>query len=438
MTRTFLTGVSACLVAAACTDPSSSAGPPLTTDVIVHTVDWYGRPLADVPVFVHDAAGALVDETVSDGNGKVSLPVPAGGSVTAREAKPSGPSPVLSGEWVTVLGVELGDELELQFRPRDWPAAPPARELQVTVPPMPPAGGSFTASTPCGGSTDFGYHTSTLVESDPACPARGPLVVTAINAAGVVGYLEQADAELAGSFTFAGPWRPPANSFRFKVTGLTPEAQLSAWRASRFDGFAFDGIPIELDQVSTAAAYQGSRSTWDEGAAYGLHLHGDPGECGSQDRSYQRVRAGDQDDFVVDASELSPPIDGLALHDHEITWTGGGPADARAVYVEYAARLTDVEQQHTQRTWAVLAPPGTTAIALPADVGFQWPAPGDSEDEHDHTAVTEIASTYWLSYAAVRADVAALRPGGDSLPRRTLGEYVHRTSMFYRLHSICD
>ncbi|MFO0589127.1 MAG: hypothetical protein U0441_16365 [Polyangiaceae bacterium] len=99
-----------------------STGQSLVTAVPVTVVDYGSKPMSDIPIVVNGADGAVLWETKTDGNGRVLVLVPQGGSVSAFGNIDSG----LRMETV----VEPPGEVQFQFSPKQQEMPDPA---QVTT-----------------------------------------------------------------------------------------------------------------------------------------------------------------------------------------------------------------------------------------------------------------------------------------------------------------
>lgn len=394
-------------------------GPDLSTVVTVRVLDRIGDPVAGVEVYGHEPDGVLGDQAVTDGDGIAYLSIAAGGSATIHHVDPSVPAEFARPDWTTVLAVAPGDELPIRV------ARGPerTRPVPVTVPALPAGAVGFTASAPCAEGGSGSATTPATLWVDRRCPAHGPLLLTALGPgpwpAPVVAYLTVADVDLtAASIAATGVWAAPVDDYTVELSGVPAGGSAQIAR-----GTLAGGYPIQWHDHSVTAptaSYTAPRPSIGDGVVYRVRT-GDGDFCASHGREYVRSRAADVDRFTLDLAELLPTIDDVHFGDRRIDWTGGGGAASSGVGVLFEAALGNGDVVGATRTWYVVAPPGTTSIEYPADVGFTWPAGQHAGDRVTAIYLGDVASTRWGSYAEVRAH-------WSDDPPRIDGDFVTRTT----------
>lgn len=413
------------LVAAACTAPVP--GPDPSTQVAVRALDRADGPVAGVDVYGHDPAGVLVDQGVTDADGLAYLDVPAGGSITTHDVDPAVPVDFARPAWTSVLAVAPGDEIHVRI------ARGPERTrlVPVTTPTLPPGAVSFTASAPCAEASGGSATTPAMLWVDRRCPDHGPLVLTARGpgpAAAVIAYLTVADVDLtAPAITANGAWTPPADDYTVELSGLGPTGFASIARGTLAGGYPIQWDDRQMASTAPTGSFTAPRPSIGDGAVYRVAV-GDGDLCASGRRQYTRARVADVDRFALDLGELPAPLGGVSFGDRRIGWTGGSGAAGSGVAVAFEAALGNGDVVGATRSWYVVAPPGTTAIAYPADVGFTWPAGQQSGDRITAVYISDIASTHWTSYADARQ-----RWADD--PPRIDGDFVTRTASLQRQYA---
>lgn len=390
--------------------------PDPATVVTVRVVDRAGQPGTGVIVQGNDAAGNLVDETTVGSDERVWLDVPAGGSITTHTFDPTISEEYRPHNYYTVLEVAPGDDILV----RVWRGEPPAgTRLEVTVPALPAGATRFVLAAPCvEGGSDSG--TAAALRLDDRCPDRGPVVATALDDAGAqLAYLIAADVDLTqGALTLSGPWLTPTRTAALEVTGFPAAGGNAALaRGALVDGYPVHWGDARLTTTATTATATLPHPGVGDGAVYRLST-GNADFCRSQSQSYTRARAADVDGFALDLGELLPPVTSFTTADHQLSWAGGGGGLAVRAWVTAARGAGDVVLG-PERNWTVVAPAGAGTVRFPAGVDFVWPTASD--DRISAVGVSEIASTYWASYAEARQ-----RHAED--PARIAGEFVTRVT----------
>ena len=408
------------LALAACAEPHPEPEP---TTLTVRALDRMGAPVAGVEVMGNDAAGARVDQAVTGVDGRATLSVPAGGSVTAHDADPAVPAELVQHQWYTVLAVEPGDELHVPIAR----GPEPRRAMPVSAPPLPPRASRFSATGPCAESNAAAGGEAATLWLDRRCPAHGPMVLSAMapgpDAASVVAYVEAADVDLSGTeVAVTGAWAAPTHTFTVELAGLPADGgQVSVARGALVDGYPVHWVDLPVVATGPTGTASASRPSIGDGVVHRLAVAG--GDfCRSQGRGYTRARVADVDRFAFDLGDLLPPITDVTVGERALSWTGGAAATVSGLSVRLDAARGSGDVVGQGRSWTVVAPPGASTVALP-DVGFEWPAGPGQGDRVTALHVSEVASSRWSSYAELRQ-----RAADD--PPRIDGDFETRTTSF--------
>jgi hypothetical protein len=356
--------------------------------VAVRTRDRLDHAVAGVTVFGHDASGAIAGVSTTDASGLAVTNVGDGGSITVRRSDSS---------WYSIFGVESGDDILVHVGGGETPT----REVILTAPPLPAGAVRFLASAPC--AEAYGADVVTL-RIETSCPDRGTVVLTALDADdAAVGYLVLPDADLTASITATGAWQPPSQTFTVTVTGFPSSGgSVAIERGALVDGYPVAWTDISLTTTSTSGSVTGFHSGAGDSVVYRLRRMSGP-FCDERTQTFTRSRVADATQLTVDLAEFMAPIGGVTFAPNQMSWTGGGGGVGISASIGASEGSGDV-QTGPWRGWGVVAPPGTTSIRFPTDVGFVWPS--GIGDRIDQAYVSETDSTYWSSYADVRQNHA--------------------------------
>ncbi len=387
-----------------------------------------GEPAPHARVLVHDAAGNLVDERRTGGQGEVAVAVPVDGAVSAVWSDDLGTFANVSIQ--TVLAVEAGDRIELDRRLSYAPEPPPA-VASITIEP----GGAPPA-------TYYEVHlgcTSVMVSTLPAdievpsaClggDGAVDVLVTAVQVTGgearilvneIIAYAAARVAlvDAQASYTPAA-WHEDWDAV--PVATDPPLQPYVGWTLAA-DGLAFPGAPRTdaglgrwRDLAADGAVASGLAETDDGYAVF--------------DRGYDGVPA----EVTLGAVDLLPDAvakPGLAMRRDRtvISWSSSdeNAASADGVYASIAWEGDGVADGRYR--WEVVAPIDQREIALPVlpDDLSEIVSPLDLETWDFRV---ELLDGSWI---ASFADLKAMRlhgglqsmslldlPPGDALLRRT-------------------
>lgn len=397
---------------------SSSTGTPMLETIVALEEDGTTpRPGADV--IVSSPTGEIVDSAVTDAEGKATLDVPEGGSLTvgSETTVPNGASSTLDHRLVTVVDVPDGGAVTLPYFPSAV-ADPAPNDTMVMVAQVHglPATTDHWRMTP---SCTLPVNVTTanqlvIIDDYRGCPGQSTfnLVVTAFDQYGsAVGlgiakdlpfepgptqttlfHVYVSAADLTGSFSgniFNIP--PGSTSAYIRAIGFLEKGGSSVFLQNTSGSLA-DHMSFTTLVASTAA-----EPVWNFDANVDLASGG----------HVERTRR-ELPDFVspfdLDVAAIThvvhPSADLSDPSRPKVSWgvDAGGSADAS--YVRYAWNEAD---SSVAFTWHVLANPGAGSVAMPVlpDAEASWPtppvalSPGVFAQELDDLATPDFAA--WLA-----------------------------------------
>jgi len=387
------------------------------TVVTVRTLDRADQPVAGVPVYGHDPAGQVIDQAVTSDAGVAWLAVPAGGAITARDQVANPP------QWYSVFAVAPGDDIAIHLERGQVPV----REVSVTVPALPAGATRARVAAPCG--EDWGGAGNLhRLRIDQRCPDHGPLVATAADDSSLsVGYLVLPDADFTqAAIVMSGGWETPIAPWDADVTGFPAGGgTVQVVRTALSGGYQVGWEQVWITTTASSASATGREPGVGDGVLYQLTTRtGD--FCAGGVRAYHRASVQASIGLAVDLGALVAPITGVSYADHQIGWAGGG--DGVGVVVSFTAAEGSGDVVGPRRAWTAVAPSGATALTFPDGVGFVWPPGPGQGDRITAIQVSELASTRWPSYQA-------LRQRDRRWPIRLGEDLVMRTSSFQRQYA---
>lgn len=313
-------------------------------------------PLANVPVWFHDATGALLSQHVTGADGRVtSEQTPAMVTAVTTVLVENGER---SEQPITFTSLTPGDQLVVELSPKPWVGNPNvAYQLTHAAPPIDSYSLAFAGLDGCAIGTLSGTGPSD-VRWPVSCPVRQTNSLLAIAASGAGEVISYAFAKGAPSF------------------GSAPVAvTLGAWTAPSVVHLTFSNLPLNWEALMTLGA-------WSDGVRFETVPPAPPLAAGSPLREVDYpTPSGFADDIDVIVSSRPTAQDRATMLVRQ--------APAAQLSVDYAQRLRSVafgmhatESGRQAFSWT----PEEELAAQSADnvvVQFRWVVPSSTGETYD-------------------------------------------------------
>jgi hypothetical protein len=209
-----------------------TAAPPTSCTVLVH--DGSDLPVADMPVAINDASGAVVAVAKTAADGKVTVSVPAGGMVTAFDSEGTASSAT------SALAPPDGSTFFVQAQRNYPPAQPQAQSTSyhVVATGSPPGTADFLVVTSCTYQAFAPAQMAVILPGGCAGGATETIVMIARDASGKsLGWAatnKQTAAGKDGGYVYLVPTLPQFDTFDAAITSIpfaasSAEVDISPW-----------------------------------------------------------------------------------------------------------------------------------------------------------------------------------------------------------------
>jgi hypothetical protein len=326
------------------------------------TVTRAGAPLAEAPVFFHDAAGKIVHQAVTDATGRVVHKVQPGAQLTAVLRDAANPEY----EILTWVGVENGDDIVFDD---PWRWFRPKTDLLVQAPAA-AAGSKFKARagddcegdlTPGGGAAELSVYSS--------CQVGGKTAVFALGESPETFTFKKAIALASQKDPIVLPaWSTAPGSLSISASSAPADPTFTGTFYEATDGLPFGRSYSQLDGTpATVAVHAGFADALQADAWRSV----DAAAGVRRDRfSAKRVAAG----ATAIALDFEPPfpvaenavLDKSTLIRPALSWGGAAiPASAKGGVVRMNATVNVGGGGTARWQWSFFVAPSVTSVRAP-------------------------------------------------------------------------
>jgi hypothetical protein len=348
-----------------------------------------GSPQPDRAVFLHDAAGELLAETSTDGDGQAVFEDVAGGTVTIEG---------VSDRLHSWFGAEPGDSLV--FGNADGIPEPVDATLTVTLPGPYDGATSYQLAYGCiREALDPDAPTTVPVEEPCSRQSQLDVMVAAFDAGQqLIAWNEQPLSLAAGDNPIeVVSWRTDLRTARFELTDA-PEGAIDV-AASGGAGPYTAGATVDLTPGGDAVV----EYAYPAGIFYESHALSLLYEGGI---AFLTVLGVHPDGYAIDlTTETLPPPREVALDDADplrprITWTTDRPPEA-ADFVFVQLGWTDADGV---TVWTMVLPPDATEVQVPL-LPASYPDGPSAASEYQNPIADLNGASYLDDYADARNGV---------------------------------